>query len=221
MNQYEKAIFEVCNVMMPYTNNGQFKTYGFGGIPVYMGQTKTSRLWNLNGTQSPECYNTLGVLKAYQKAILGTKLAGPTYFSQLLKKVKKEAQMNIIKQGLHGNRTYSVVIIVTDGNCHDFESTKSLLIELSGLPFSAVVVGVGQSDFSDMEILDADEEVLTDNSNRYAKRDILQLVKYSDFKDLGMRELALAVLDEIPDQFIDYMILKETEPQNIYQPTPL
>jgi hypothetical protein len=37
MNQYEKAIFEVCNVMMPYTNNGQFKTYGFGGIPVYMG----------------------------------------------------------------------------------------------------------------------------------------------------------------------------------------
>jgi hypothetical protein len=67
-----------------------------------------------------------------------------------------------------------------------------------------------------MEILDADEEVLTDNSNRYAKRDILQLVKYSDFKDLGMRELALAVLDEIPDQFIDYMILKETEPQNIY-----
>lgn len=124
--------------------------------------------------------------------------------------------MNIIKQGLNGNRTYSVVIIVTDGNCHDFEATKSLLIELSGLPFSAVVVGVGQSDFSDMEILDADEEVLNDNSNRYAKRDILQLVKYNDFKDLGMRELALAVLDEIPDQFIDYMILKETEPQNIY-----
>ena len=41
--------------------------------------------------------------------------------------------------------------------------TKKLLVEMSGMPFSAVVVGVGSSDFSDMEILDADEEVLADD----------------------------------------------------------
>lgn len=35
--------------------------------------------------------------------------------------------------------------------------TKKLLVEMSGMPFSAVVVGVGNSDFEDMEILDADE----------------------------------------------------------------
>lgn len=37
MNQYEKAIFEVCNVMTPYARNGCFKAYGFGGIPEYIG----------------------------------------------------------------------------------------------------------------------------------------------------------------------------------------
>jgi hypothetical protein len=65
MNQYEKAIFEVCNVMTPYARNGQFKAYGFGGIPIYMGQDKVSRLWNINGTEDPNCFGTLGVLQAY------------------------------------------------------------------------------------------------------------------------------------------------------------
>lgn len=37
MNQYEKAIFEVCNVMMPYARKQKFYAYGFGAIPEYLG----------------------------------------------------------------------------------------------------------------------------------------------------------------------------------------
>lgn len=37
MNQYEKALFEVCNVMLPYARHQQFKVYGFGGMPIYTG----------------------------------------------------------------------------------------------------------------------------------------------------------------------------------------
>ncbi len=37
MNQYEKAVFEVCNVMCKYAKDGAFNVYGFGGIPHYMG----------------------------------------------------------------------------------------------------------------------------------------------------------------------------------------
>ena len=36
MNQYEKAIFEVCNVMVKYAKEGSFNVYGFGGIPHYL-----------------------------------------------------------------------------------------------------------------------------------------------------------------------------------------
>lgn len=38
--------------------------------------------------------------------------------------------------------------------------TTTKLVELSKMPFSAVVIGVGDGDFEDMEILDADGEVL-------------------------------------------------------------
>lgn len=66
MNQYEKAINEVCNVMMPYALNGKFKAYGFGGVPIYMGQNKCSRMWNLNGNnENAQCEGTKGVLDAY------------------------------------------------------------------------------------------------------------------------------------------------------------
>ena len=70
MNPYEKAIFEVCNVMVKYAKDGAFNVYGFGGIPHYLHNstgktTKVSRLWNLNGEADPRCQGTMEVLKAY------------------------------------------------------------------------------------------------------------------------------------------------------------
>ncbi len=79
------------------------------------------------------------------------------------------------------------------------EKTKKLLVEMSHMPFSAVVVGVGDGSFEDMEVLDADATVLSDIDGNLAGRDIVQLVKYNDFKNMGMRELALEVLGEVPD----------------------
>lgn len=44
------------------------------------------------------------------------------------------------------------------------------------MPFSAVVVGVGDGGFEDMKVLDADEDDLTDPEGKIACRDIVQLV---------------------------------------------
>ena len=122
--------------------------------------------------------------------------------------MRGEINDNLKQGGLEGNKTYSVVIILTDGNIHDMEITKELLVEMTRMPFSAVVVGVGNGDFADMEVLDADATVLKDKHGNIAARDVVQLVKYNDFKNLGMRELALEVLGEVPDQFVDYMVMK-------------
>ena len=83
------------------------------------------------------------------------------------------------------------------------------------MPFSAVVVGVGDGTFEDMKVLDADATILKDPEGKEAVRDIVQLVEYESFKELGMRELALEVLGEVPDQFVDYMVMKESEEEYI------
>ncbi len=90
-----------------------------------------------------------------------------------MKKIQVECIKNVESVSLQNNRVYSVLIIITDGNCHDMEITKSLMVDLSRLPFSAVVVGVGDSEFEDMEILDADTAGLTDKLSREAARDIV------------------------------------------------
>ena len=36
MNQYEKAMYEVCKTLQPYSKNGMFAVQGFGGIPNYV-----------------------------------------------------------------------------------------------------------------------------------------------------------------------------------------
>lgn len=46
------------------------------------------------------------------------------------------------------NKVYHVVIIITDGCCHDMEATRKVLVEMSSMPFSAVIVGVGHGDFA-------------------------------------------------------------------------
>ena len=110
------------------------------------------------------------------------------------------------------------MIIITDGNCHDMDDTTERLVRLSKMPFSAVVIGVGDGDFAEMEILDADGEVLTDPHGNEAIRDIVQLVQYQSFAELGERELASEVLGELPDQFVDYMVMKDNERYKVYVP---
>ena len=204
MNQYEKAIFEVCNVMLPYARQEKFYVYGFGAIPTYLGLETIQRVWNLKpGSFDGKVKGTLGVLEQYYKAVNGSTLAGPTYFADMFAKIKMDMLENMVDNGKN-NKVYHVSIVITDGCCHDMEATRKALVEMSSMPISVVIIGVGNGDFSQMEELDADEVVLKDANGKEALRDIVQLVKYEDFKDLGMRELAFEVLGEVPDQFIDY-----------------
>jgi hypothetical protein len=49
---------------------------------------------------------------------------------------------------------------------------------------SIVIVGVGQADFSTMDVLDADEDPLySQKFKRYMSRDIVQFVPFHEFKN--------------------------------------
>lgn len=49
---------------------------------------------------------------------------------------------------------YLILLIITDGAIHDMEETIRLLVNASGLPLSVLIVGVGNADFSNMEVGD-------------------------------------------------------------------
>ena len=53
------------------------------------------------------------------------------------------------------------------------KETSKLIIQMSYLPVSLIIVGIGNADFEEMKTLDADTKVLTDEAGRSAARDIV------------------------------------------------
>ena len=98
---------------------------------------------------------------------------------------------------------YHILMILTDGIIEDTDETINALVEASFLPISVIIIGIGNADFSNMDILDADEEPLIDDKNRKSARDLVQFVPFNNFKD-DPKKLAQQVLEEIPRQIVEY-----------------
>lgn len=63
--------------------------------------------------------------------------------------------------------------MLTDGQIMDMDATKAAIVELSKLPCSIIIIGVGMADFSSMDELDGDGGPLKDRNGRACSRDIV------------------------------------------------
>lgn len=119
-------------------------------------------------------------------------------FAPLLQQFKMCVQATM-QQGM----VYQILLLLTDGTIHDMPQTKTLIVELSSMPCSVIIVGVGNADFGAMEELDGDGGVLRDDRGYAVQRDIVQFVEYNECMKKG--DLAEQVLKEVPDQVCSYM----------------
>lgn len=99
-----------------------------------------------------------------------------------------------------GKLSYTILLILTSGNVEDVKKTKEHLIAASKDPLSVVIVGIGDADFTGMEFLDAFDPNSDDG------HDITKFVRFNDYKSYNA--LTEAVLDEIPDQLVDFYFEK-------------
>jgi hypothetical protein len=95
-----------------------------------------------------------------------------------------------------GKLSYTILLILTAGNVEEKEETKQQLLAASRDPLSVVIVGIGDTDYSNMEFLDRFDPA------KEKGRDITKFVRFNDYKSYNA--LTEAVLDEIPDQLVDY-----------------
>lgn len=96
--------------------------------------------------------------------------------------------------------SYTILLILTAGNIENVKETKQQLIDASSDPLSVVIVGIGEADFKSMTFLDEHDP------NSEEGRDITKFVRFNDYKSFNA--LTEAVLDEIPDQLVDYFFDK-------------
>ena len=163
----------------------------------------------MNGNpDDPEIYGIDGILEAYRKVLNNTELWGPTHFHYFIDKLNETVKQEIARENYNN---YNILMILTDGIIEDMDDTINSLVEASYLPISVIIIGIGNADFSNMDVLDADEDPLYDSNGRKADRDLVQFVPFKDFKNDGQK-LAEQVLEEVPRQIVEFYQHKKIAP---------
>lgn len=109
-----------------------------------------------------------------------------------------------------------ICLIITDGIINDMQKTIDEIVRGSSLPLSIIIVGVGDADFSSMDVLDADDDPLYSRKyKKYMASDIVQFVPYSEFKN-DPRQLAKETLEEVPGQFLSFMERNKIVPKSVH-----
>lgn len=212
-NQYQMAIQAVGGVLEFYDADKLFPVVGFGGCPRPGMPVDHCFVMSDNGSGGP-CRGVGGILQAYAQTLTTVSLSGPTLFTQIIQQAAATAASSAVSQA---NQKYFVLLIITDGVINDVESTIESIISASELPLSILIVGVGNADFSTMEVLDGDKKRLS-SRGRIARRDIVQFVPMREFMvgghlsaDAGAA-VSRALLAEIPSQLLSFMELAHILP---------
>ena len=209
LNDYEKAIKACCEVLAPYDADQLFPVYGFGGIPLYINgrpNNKVSHCFNINFEEDAEIHGVENILSTYRESLSKVVLSGNTKFSFILKKVISNINKDLKYRKSENH--YYMLLILTDGVVNDLKDTIDLIVEASFLPLSIIIVGIGNEDFSFMDKLDGDEVPLVNSQGVKRKRDIVQFIRFNNFKknnaiNIG-NDFAEEVLKEIPTQIEEY-----------------
>ncbi|KAK3135745.1 hypothetical protein QOZ80_5BG0422880 [Eleusine coracana subsp. coracana] len=204
-NSYQQAIQGVGEVLQFYDSDRRFPAWGFGAKT----QTHVSHCFNLNtATNDCEVVGVAGIMSAYTTTLYSVSLAGPTMFGPVINKAAEIASHSL----QYGNNRYFVLLIITDGVLTDIQETKDCIVRASDLPLSILIVGVGNADFKQMEILDADNgKRLESSTGRIATRDIVQFVPMREVQG-GQMSVVQSLLEELPGQFLSYMRARDIKP---------
>jgi len=203
LNPYQLAILSVARILEHYDSDKKYPVLGFGAKIRNPDGTMTGcqHCFPINGG-GVEVDGVAGIMQAYKDSVTNVLFSGPTLFSPLIQYVTtKVTTENQLKQQQQ-KHMYTILLIITDGVINDLEETKAAIIQASKQPLSIIIIGVGDADFTTMNALDGDKNMLSTSNGQKAVRDIVQFVSYR-----GQSESVLAqqVLEEIPSQVVLYM----------------
>ena len=204
MNKYEEVIRAVGEILCPYDADQLFPVLGFGGKIA----NRVEHCFPLTFNPQAPCVHGLdGILGAYRNALAQVALSGPTLFSQIIRH-----SIVLADRAFHESRTYTILLILTDGTINDMQDTIDAIVDAGRIPLSIIIVGIGNANFDNMDQLDADDRPLVSRGGQKMIRDLVQFVPYREFANQHYSVLASEVLEEIPRQLCEWAEMSGVRP---------
>ena len=196
-NPYEKAIKAIVSILAKYDTDQRFPVLGFGakynGIVNHCFQVGDAE----------ESIGVNGVLQSYRSVFkTGLVMSSPTDFTQVMESAAQRSTTALTAAQSQGRLAYTILLIVTDGAVSDVDAAAVCIQKLKDRPFSVVIVGVGDADFTAMKFLDDIPDM---------QRDFVQFVEFNQHAG-NKTSLTNTTLHEIPDQLANYFTLKGITP---------
>merc|ERR1740124_187453 len=189
LNDYEKAIASIVQVLSTYDKDQMYPVMGFGA--KYGGVVRHC----FQCGPAAEYYGVKGILDAYKETFSsGLIMSKPTIITEVIQMAAARAAQSQQVAQSQGKQSYTILLILTDGSVSDPAATAEVLRQASAAPLSVVIVGIGNADFSAMQFLDDCAQ---------GEGDIAQFVPFNSYRNHGV-ELTSQTLREIPTQLVNY-----------------
>ena len=192
-DEFEQAIKFFGQIMSHYHYDELFPVYGFGAI-TNRNNPVPNMCFNINFNENPEIYTIDNVINHYHNCLKILSLSEPIQFCPV---IRKEIEMITGENNL---LIYHVLMILTSGSLTDLDETIEAVIEASYLPFSLIIIGIGDGDFTKM--MKFDINAIPSNKKRIL-RDSVKFVKFNAYKN-NISELQKKVFEDIPNQMVEY-----------------
>lgn len=208
-NEYMSSITSVVNILDSYTIEKKFMVVGFGAKSKSEGHSASSKPYFPLADDEVEGID--GVLEVYRKSLGQWMLAGPTAISQVIFATSQRAEDSCSQE----DQNYFILLILMDGINSDMRETIYEIVRASCMPLSIVIMGIGNQDFSEMDVFNSSgkHQPLSYNGVE-VDRDIVQFLCFRDFKD-KLQLLSNEILSKIPWQLTSYMAIHGISPNSV------
>lgn len=184
LNPYERVLSSIGQTLEVFDDDQQIPAFGFGDA-----RTTNRAVFPLDN--AGPCHTFQGVLAAYRATVPRIQLSGPTNFAPLIRRAIEICQ---------SERSYHILLIVTDGEVINVDETSQAIIDASHHPLSIIAVGVGDGPFDQMHTYDDRLEARVFDNFQFIE---YEAVMGSAGRGVGDADVAFALqaMMEVPQQY--------------------
>ena len=204
-NQYLQAIAGFRETLFDFIRD--FEVYGYGAELIDSNENNKD-YFNLNLKNNTALRGYTNIESAYKECLNKIKFNEDNVLSPLIQNIRK------VIYSKYKADSYSILFLLINSppKNNDFQNTIDALIEITYLPLSVVIIGIGNSEFDDIKKLFA-------HKNKISSKGMEKLRNNSHFitmKDCNFNNdiLKNKCLKDIPKQIVQYYSINQTTPNN-------